>query len=832
MPLLPIESVSYDLCQKIQQNDCILIAPPGAGKSTYLPLQLLALDRFSQQTIIMLQPRQVAARSIAQFLCSQLQEPMGKTIGYQVRGDSKIGPSTRLVIMTEGMLSARMQSDPELEGVGLVIFDEFHERSIHSDIAFGLALEVQQGLRDDLRLLVMSATLQIEGLKRLLPNAHLIECEGRAFPIEYKYRPITNIRTNAPRQSQSLYKKSLLQVAVVKVVEEALQSHEGHILVFLPGVADIINVQEQLSKIALNNVLIAPLHASLPTQQQQLALKLPNEDMRKIVLATNIAETSLTIDGVSVVIDSGLEKVQKFNITRGASTLVEQHISKASSIQRAGRAGRQQAGVCYRLWDEEKQQVLTQASKPQITEVDISRELLMLLEWGSSFDDLPLIDKPSQAQVCASFNLLQALGFLQNDRVINALGKQAAQFNAHPRLAKLLLLAKTDYAQHAYLIAIMVSILEGKSLYKEANSIELEVQIQYLQQNKQHPLYKDIKRWAKQLRTANKVLDLSALPQILLAVYPDCLAIQRTKGQYILANGSGTEFHSYERERYEHLNELFCLDVNLNTRNLSNAQIRLFNGIPQALLTQHIKNTASNETQVRWDANKEKVSCRSVRKLGAIVLKEQAMETINSESVAQLLVKQIAQRGLSFFSPQVLSLINRINLAAKVSPELHLEALEMKTLFANWQSWLAPYLHNIFSLKQAQQLDWVNILKSSLSWEQQKALDIQFPIYFVSPLGNKHMLQYHAQLGVTLAIRLQELYGIEHNITVGQNKLAVTLSLLSPAQREIQKTQDLVGFWRGSYKEVQKDMKGRYPKHFWPDNPASSKPTTKTKKRM
>ncbi|MFW8589458.1 ATP-dependent helicase HrpB [Glaciecola sp. 2405UD65-10] len=841
--LLPIDKILGELSQQIINHDCILIAPPGAGKSTRLPLALLKLSCFTHKLIIMLQPRQVAARSIAQYLSMQLGQKVGQHIGYHVRGDAKYSTQTRLLIMTEGMLSARMQQDPELSDVALIIFDEFHERSIYSDIALGLALEIQQGLREDLRLLVMSATLEVKPVQDLLPLAKLLECEGRSYPIQYIYRPL--LASNIQHKGQRNTKQFALRNWLIKVIEEAFEEHEGHILVFLSGASDIFFVQGRLKSKIENgifpNTIVAPLLGILSAQEQQLAIDVPPKGVRKIVLATNIAETSLTIDGVSVVIDSGLEKVQKFNISRGTNMLVEQAISKASSTQRAGRAGRQQAGICYRLWDEQKQQYLVQASKPQITDMDISRELLMLKEWGSSFDDLPLIDKPSKAQVSAASDLLAQLGFINADKSLSLLGKKAAKFSTHPRLAKLLLLAQHEYHHDALLIIFIVSILEGKSISQDAGSLDIEAQIRFLQSNSRHPIHSDIKRWAKHFKIpVDCSFELSSLDNILLASFPDAIAKQKPDGGYLMSSGNGIEFHSALVNENMHIEWLICLEQRILSTHGGNAQISLFHRLSPQSIRNHINEQKTRSVNTFWDKQNEKIASKQVDALGAIILNEQAISTPNSAKASTLLMQHISEKGAHFFEHEKLikvrEFIMRLECARLLSANATIPNMSPLRIFDDAENWLLPFLHNITSMKQALNLEWMSIIKSRLDYSQQQELEREFPAYFKAPSGHNHPLHYavnsQEECSVTLAIRMQELYGLNKAITVGNKHWPVTISILSPAQREIQKTQDLPGFWEGSYKAVQKEMKGRYPKHFWPDKPAHAKPTTKTKKNM
>ncbi|MGB3724977.1 MAG: ATP-dependent helicase HrpB [Glaciecola sp.] len=822
--MLPIEQVSEQVCASIVEQDCILVAPPGAGKSTFLPLQLLALPEFANKRIIMLQPRQVAARNVARYLAQQLKEPLGQTVGYQIRGESIYGPQTRLLIMTEGLLSARMQSDPELTNVALIIFDEFHERSVHADIACGLALEIQQGLREDLRILVMSATLSVEGVSKLMPHAKHVSCEGRSYPIDYHYRPITRVQHGSDFQKTQQFRQH-----ICTVVQEAWTNNNGNILVFLAGSADISALSHLLEQLALPNTIIAPLIGHLSAKQQQQAIATPPVNYRKIVLATNIAETSLTIDGVNIVVDSGREKVQKYQLARKSNMVIEQHISQASSIQRAGRAGRLRAGVCYRVWEKSQQDRMIKQPEVALTQVDISRELLLLLDWGTSFSQLPLIDPPSNAQINAAYSLLVSLEMVSEAHKITALGKAAVVYACHPRLAKLLVLAQTRYRQHAYMVAVLVAILEGKSLHKEAGSIDIDEQIRYLLAHKQHPLHQDISRWCKQLNVRSRTLCIDDLPQLLLLSHNDLIAKRRDNGSFTLANGTGAKFHDIAQAHYGHHEWLFCLQASVLAHQSENATIRLFAPLPQSNVQQLCTQLSQQHQTMFWDKSAAKVACKEYTSVGAIVIEQRVVDApIDQESIA-LLVEQAQSLVPNILPEAAQSYLQRLTLASHQLSHLNLPVLHYKQFFDNWQQWLLPFIQDKLSIKALQQLDWLAIIKSRLDYQQQLSVDTHFPTHFVAPTGNKHKFIY-ANKSISLAIRLQELYGIKQNISVGN--IPVTLSLLSPAHREIQKTSDLVGFWQGSYVEVQKEMKGRYPKHFWPDDPANAAPTTKTKKRM
>ena len=838
---LPVQDIASELLEQIATRDCILSAPPGAGKSTYLPLQLLSLGCFSKQQILLLQPRQVAVRSIANFLASQLNEKVGGTIGYQMRGESSFSDKTRLLLITEGLLIAKLQADPELSTVGLIIFDEFHERSVQSDIALGLSLEVQSGLREDLRCLVMSATLHIKDLKNLMPQAKILSSQGRAFPIDYHYRPVMASEVN---------RKWALEDKIVDTIKEAHDKHAGNILVFLSGAAVINSIQAKLNSLLLAETTIAPLYGGLNAQQQKQAIELPIHGKRKIVLATNIAETSLTIDGVNIVIDSGREKVQRFHIARKLNQLSEQMISKASSIQRAGRAGRQSPGVCYRLWTKEQQQYLLENTPAQITEIDLSQTLLTLLEWGTNFNQLPLIDKPSHAQIEYAFSFLQALGLVNAQRQIVEKGKQANKFNTHPRLGTLLVYASevSDRQQEIKVLsAVLVAVIEGKPLGRLLGSNDIIVQCKYIfyhlpatkKPSGTIEYYKDIKRLLAQLgvKTNSEKTNMVPfdelyhhIPQILLRAYPDKIGFKRQNASYILADGTGAEFIS-EDERFIP-QWIICTNTQLTHK--TNGVIRQYCELPELLCDNFIEANSVEEFTQNWDENLAKVVCKKTKRLGAIEISSQASKLIANDLTKVILIKQIKSKGLSTLIGKANKLIQRMCLAKEMDaaflenfPDVSIEYLQ-----GTIEEWLEPYLIGIISWQQLTQLHWVDIIWSMLSYQQQQYMNEYYPALFCAPTGNRHQLDYSEAGKVVLSIRVQELFGLSTNPCVGKACLPITFSLLSPGQKEIQKTADLTGFWSGSYSAVKKEMKGRYPKHFWPDDPENSIPTTKTKKKM
>lgn len=854
---LPVKAIEADLLSTIVSRDCILSAPPGAGKSTYLMLQLLKLGAFKSKQILLTQPRQVAVRNIAHYLAQQLNEKVGNTVGYQMRSESVVSKSTRLCVITEGLLIAKLQQDPELNDTALVVFDEFHERSLSSDIGLGLCLDVQAGLREDLRILLMSATLDVGQIRQLMPNAKYLSSLGRSFPIEYIYRPLKNQRSHALSQRRN--KSDHFLAHVQSVIIEALNQQEGNILVFLPGARPINQLLAKLNQMQLNDVLIFALYGGLSNALQNKAIETPVNAQRKIVLATNIAETSLTINGVNIVIDSGREKVQKLNLARKTNQLLEQMISKASSIQRAGRAGRQGPGICYRLFSEQQQAFLNEQTEAQILQQDISQTLLTLKEWGCEFKDLRLVNYPSQAQIDYALSQLHMLGLLNSHNNITALGKIAAKFNTSVRLALLLANAvdKNVSNQYKYLMAAIASVLENPRHQQQYGGTDFYPLLKTILQNDLHArsaygalpisqINKSINRWYKRLQASNSITKLTLTDEYqtdvieaVLRAYPDKLARKRSNNTYILRDGTGAEFLTKAHEPITQDKQpdwIICLDVQIGSivDTSANAKIQQYCEVPQNIVEPYLASHVSTNIQQTWDHKLAKVVCIEKLSLGSITLQTKPCELQFDETTQRIICEQIANRGLKPLLGKAKLLLARINFAANMdsiyAPKFR--NLSIDKLQSNLDSWLMPYLNGVFSWQKVEKLDWFNIIKAMLSWEEQQFLDSYCPTHYKSPTGNSHLLNYTNHSSVEMSIRLQELYGLQTHPSIGLSGFPITLSILSPANREIQKTTDLIGFWQGSYGAVQKDMKGRYPKHFWPDDPAHAKATTKTKKHM
>lgn len=821
--VLPVESCWPDLASDIVNHDVILVAPPGAGKSTYLPLKLLQLPVFAHCKIIMLQPRQVAVRSIAQYLAQQLGEPVGQTIGYRMRGESKVSNATRLEIVTEGLLTRMIQSDAELSGVGLIIFDEFHERNIHADFSLALSLEIQQGLRADLRLLIMSATLNADELLQFMPEAKMLQSEGRSYPVSTYYRP-------APQ-------KTNLVPHACTIVCEALSSHAGNILVFMTGAKDIQGLAASLQSKIESNVEIYPLYGDLSKQSQFDALADTKQGMRKIVIATNIAETSLTIDGISVVVDSGKEKSASFNFQRQMQVLKTINISKASSVQRAGRAGRLQAGHCYRLWSEETQQRLIEHRQAQIAVTDVTDLILEAIIWGSRIQDLPLLTKPSVAQIDYGYNLLVSLGAIDNNGVATRKGKAVAKLGCAPELANLLVSYASNSCSSVSLACVLVAIIEGKPIVEMRNTVFVSQHIEFLLSQPKHPLWRDARRWAQKLSIefdSNSVKALiEKLPEMLAFAFPFQVARRRTSDGYQLSSGTGANLPYLLQE----FGDSWLSIAKMTIVDGVNAIIRLAEPIDENAVLNLLSDRVTSETLSFWDEGKQKIVTRKRQYLGKILLLERSLKSISGENDGNLIIDAILKKGLNnlSWSKNVQQLINRVNLAHTTNSHLWPD-FSNEWLTENIHTWLKPYLMGVATWQQLINLDWYNVFKSMLDWPAQKQLDLDFPTHLSFELKTSseqpHRLTYSTEGGVSLEIKIQQIYGQQNTPSIAKNQIPVTLNLLSPANRSLHITQNLADFWTGSYKEVQKEMKGRYPKHFWPDEPATAKPTTRIKKFM
>ena len=812
MSQLPIHELLPQIAQACQTSgQLILQASPGAGKSTVVPLFLLQQLSGSGR-IIMLEPRRLAARNIALYLAQQLGEPVGQQVGYRVRGEQKTSKATRLEIVTEGILTRMLQHDPELSGIDLLIFDEFHERSLQADTALAFALESQAALRPDLKILVMSATLEGLPLQQLLPEAALLSCPGRAYPISYHYRPVNRQQPLVPQWGS--------------VVLDAVQNENGSLLVFLPGAGEIDRLAEWLQSRLPAEIAVLPLYGRLPFAEQQRAILPCTAGKRKIVLTTNVAETSLTIEGIHVVIDSGLERRSSFDLKSGVTRLETRQIAKASATQRAGRAGRLGPGVCYRLWNEEQQDRLDEQSPAEILRSDLASLLLEAALWGSAPEDLLLLDKPPAPALAAGRQLLQWLDVFDEQNHLTAKGRQLALLPCEPRMGHLLSGAKVLEQQgHQGLLAAacyLVALQEERVLGNDPVSVQL--------QRLSHSLRPAAQRWWQRMQGDGA---LPACPvaetDILTAMaWPDRIARKSGELRYQLANGQRADLvpdHPCQGKEWLVAVSLQQTDQGLRIFTAEPLDISTLEKIEPQLFRE--------ETYLGWDSKEERVRAEKQFRLGAIVLKRQPLTDLSAEQKAQCLLEGIRVHGLSClpWNTDSEQWLQRWRCAAEWLPELALPAADDVTLLAGLEQWLLPHLDGLSRLEELKRLSLLTILRGCLSWPQQQKLDELLPVYFTAPTGSRIALRYEAGRSPVLAVRIQEMFGQSETPKVANGKVALQIELLSPAKRPLQITQDLVAFWQGAYSEVKKEGKGRYPKHYWPDDPLQAMPT-KTVKRL
>lgn len=822
---LPIEAVLPELKRELAENrNAVLIAAPGAGKTTRVPLALLGEPWLSGLKIIMLEPRRLAARSAAKYMASALGEEVGGTVGYRVRMDTKVTPRTRVEVVTEGVLTRMLQDDPSLEGVGLVIFDEFHERSLQADLGLALTLQSQALLRDDLKLLVMSATLEAQPVAKLLGDAPVVVSEGRAYPVETLYRP----------RSAGKY----LDESVANVVIDALREHEGDVLVFLPGMGEI---RATLSKLrgmltGMSGVHILPLHGSLPFEEQDKAIAPAKPGERKVVLATSVAETSLTVDGITVVVDAGLMRVSRFSPRTGMSRLETVPVSKASADQRRGRAGRLQPGTCYRLWSREEQDRLAPSSAPEIMEADLASLLLELLVWGAGDPaELGWLNPPPAPALQQARELLTQLGALDASGAITAHGRRMAELGAHPRLAHMLLRAMPlGLGATACELAVLLTQRESGQKGGAMDRSDLRFLLEALHgagplaldEGARRRLLDEVGRLKRELGASKASSDANACGLLLAFAYPDRIARQRENGKYLLNGGRGATFVRGADSLLGREEWIVIADVDDAG---PDSTIRMAAPIAYAQLEEHHKDAFTQETDVYWDKESQSVRARARKRIGAIVLEEVPMHKPPAPLVTQALLQGIRAEGLALLpwtkaARQYQERVVFVRHHDASWPDLSDEAL-----LAELTTWLAPYAEGVRTRADLQRLNVKELLESMLTWEQRRQLDSYAPTHWSVPSGSRLPIDYSDMDAPILAVRLQELFGLPDTPRIAGGRVALTLHLLSPAQRPVQVTRDLASFWRSAYFEVRKDLKGRYPKHYWPDDPLEAQATRRAK---
>jgi len=844
---LPISEYLEDIASQLQENRYLIVqADPGAGKSTAVPLFLLQNLDLNNQKIIMLEPRRLAARSIAEFLAQQLGEKVGQTVGYQVRNERKVSANTRLEIVTEGILSARIQQDPELHGIGLIIFDEFHERSIHADLGLALCKEVCEVYNEDLKLLIMSATLDSEVLSDYLRGAGVIHSEGRCYPV----------KTHFIKQSVDMNDFRVWSAQLVSLILQAIQSSGGDILVFLPGQGEIKRLQQLLEeKTDVNQIAIVPLFGGLKTELQQVALDVDEQGRKKVILATNIAETSLTIANISAVVDSGLERVMKYDVTSGMSRLVTQRISVASSEQRQGRAGRLQAGECYRLWTDTQQKNLEPYSAEQITQIDLADLRLAMAQWGvNDREGLAWITPPPKAHFDAATVLLQKLGLLSVEAKLTSKGEVSTSFGLEPRLSNMVVEAVGAAAILQSMVSDLVAILTDTHFYYDQDDADLVTRMMAIQAYRVHkkqalseyPIKASIceqvlKTSLKlqryfQLNTPlqHSLTDLQThLGPLLSWSFPDRIAQKRknngpTENRYLLANGKGAVLP--QQNRMPASPWLVVVDLDGQRKDG-----RIFLAVEVA--EEDLANYPGFEKTIEYRYNEQKVSIDAVEslKLGSITVKQTAIKQPDKTEIKRYLTQIIAQTELKLlpWTEPITNWLARLRWLQNEASEQTIDwpDFSKKALIETMDEWLTPYLAGIENLNELKAIDLQGLLKARLDYQWQQDLEDQAPAFYQTPSGKRILISYEKGQLPKISVVLQELFGELQSPTLAWGKSRLSFELLSPAKRPIQTTSDLAHFWQNSYFEVAKEMRGRYPKHRWPDKPLLEKPGQSLKRK-
>ena len=817
---LPITAIIPDVkLQLLKQNTLLVQAPPGAGKSTILPLALMDEPYLQGKKIIVLEPRRLATRSVAYRMAELLGEEIGERIGYQIRFENRVKPSNKIIVVTEGILTRMLQSDNALEDIGLVIFDEFHERSIHADLSLALCRESQQVLRPDLRILIMSATLNAQAINEQL-QAPVLTSEGKQYPVDIFYAGDQDER--------------LLPEITARLVLESAKKHTGDILVFLPGEGEIRKTAELLKPDA-NTFAIHPLYGMLP-QAQQFAAIMPNKGgKRKIVLATSIAETSLTIEGVKIVVDSGFSKMQRFDPKSGLSRLETIQIAKDSADQRAGRAGRLSAGVCYRMWTPASQARLKSHRVPEILEADLASLVLDLFVWGiQDINQLFWISQPPAAHVAQAMDVLVQIGAIENGK-LTAHGKQIHQLACHPRIAHMLLLAPNLAAKQ--LACDVAAVLEERDPLGRDAGIDINLRVEALRRARQNTMlskgFSRIEKVAESYRRLlaieanNEAYDVFETGLLLAYAYPERIACARlgNNAQFQLANGKIAA--AGHKDDLAH--EPWLAVANMDTRD---GLGKIFLAAP--LNPIDLRSLVKTVEVVTWDTRKGGLIASTDLRIGSIVLQSKPLAQVDKNVAVQAICKALQNEGrqLLDFDEQVTQLQNRILSLGIWNPEENWPNVCTESLLQNPASWLTPFLQDVKRIDDMKKIDLVQAILSMLPYEKQLELDRLAPAKMHVPSGSGIALMYFER-GETpvLAVRLQEVFGLPDTPNINAGKTAVVLHLLSPGFKPVQVTSDLRSFWNSTYHEVKKELKRRYPKHAWPEDPWSEKPVAKGKPR-
>lgn len=813
---LPVAEIIPEVRKTLADHTTLIVgAPPGAGKSTLLPLALFEEDFLQGKKILMLEPRRLAARSIAMRMAELLGEETGQTVGYRIRFENRVSKETRIEVVTEGILTRMLQSDNALEQFGLVIFDEFHERNLQADLALALCREAQQVLRPDLRLMIMSATLNIPQLQTLL-NAPVIESKGRQYPVEVIHT------TDADEY--------LLPELVAQTIARAVKEFDGDVLAFLPGEGEIRKCEEIL-RTHLSEFNIHPLYGMLPQNEQYLAIMPNKHGKRKIVMATSIAETSLTIEGISIVVDSGFARRSRFDPASGLSRLETLRISKDAADQRAGRAGRLSAGVCYRLWTKATHERMAEHRIPEIMEADLCTLVLELCKWGTEdIAKMCWLTLPPKNSLQQAFDTLTQIGALENGKITEH-GKQIHSLACHPRIAHMLLLAESKAMKQ--LGCDIAGILEERDPLPKDSGIDLNLRIEALRRARSHNAFNHkFKRIEKNAASYRKLLNVEAdndpvdsndTGLMLAYAYPERIASAKpgNNAQFQLANGKIATAGHKDDLAHEAWLAVASMD-------LRDGVGKIFMAAP--LNPKDLIHLVKEKQTITWHTRKGGLICSTELKIGSIVLQSKPLIKPDESLVLDAICYAIKQEGESLldFTDQFSQLQNRISSLAIWNKDEPWPPVTTLHLLATAKDWLGPYVKDIRKTEDIKKVNLAECLVHSLSWEQQQLLEQQAPSRLEVPSGSKIRMEYFSNgAAPVIAVRLQEVFGMEDTPTVNTGKMKTVLHLLSPGYIPVQVTTDLKSFWNNTYHEVKKELQRRYPKHAWPDDPWKAKAVSK-----
>jgi ATP-dependent helicase HrpB len=837
---LPIEAVIAQLLAVLATAPRVVLqAPPGAGKSTVVPLVLLDCDWLAGRRIIMLEPRRLAARAVAARMARTLGEEVGRRVGHRMRMDTRVSRDTRIEVVTEGVLTRMLQQDAALEGVGLVVFDEFHERSLQADLGLALALDAQANLAPDLKLLLMSATLDAQSIAAKLGDAPVVQSAGRTWPVETRYAA-----TSAPLLPVAAVGNDTVEALTTRIVRRALGEEPGDVLVFLPGAREIRRVQSQLENGELpRGTRVLPLYGELRPEEQDAALAPAAAGARKVVLATNIAETSLTIEGIRIVVDSGLERRAVFDPVTGMGRLDTARISRASADQRQGRAGRLEPGVCYRAWSEGAQRSLAAFSAPEILQTDLTGLALELAAWGTlDAGMLTWLDQPPAATLASARDLLRRLDALDNNGRVTAHGREMVRLPLHPRLAHMMVAARQLHC--VPLAADLAALLSERDLLRAAGGAadaDLRSRLALLHGESEpagvdrgalqraRRLARDLLRHSPGAATPDTQPDMAGV--LLAFAYPDRIARKRhgDDNRFILANGRGAQFA--QPQTLSQREFIVAIDADDRDRD---ARITLAAPLSREDLEEYFSSHLRITDEVRWDDREQGVIARRVTRLFELEIAERPLRDVPPETAAAAMLEGIAKLGLAALpwtedSRDLQARMEFVRAHAPAALIADWPAVDDMSLRAALEVWLMPWLGGVTRAAHLSRLSMSQILMGLLSRVQQSRLAELAPTHFDAPTGSRIRIDYRDELAPVVAVRLQEVFGVLASPRLAAGRVPVTFKLLSPAQRPVQITRDLATFWQGSYADVRKDMRGRYPRHYWPEDPAIAEPTRRVK---